>query len=216
MLENDAAIADHAREIYLQAGRSHAMPPGNVTQITPEERALLVAWFEEARKVAMSADHASARPHAELPALAGQSPTTMPPTATRRMAGCLLRDGKIAAAGAYAEVSRKAGEGAKTDRPPAASPAARLHRRACAFPADAGDRLLRRRTARLAEQIHLSGRDEIPQRRSTDGASPGCSSTRWCATARRRSPPIARCTSNPRRRFSPRRMSATCSTSPAR
>ena len=31
MLESDAAIADHAREIYLQAGRSHAMPPGNVT-----------------------------------------------------------------------------------------------------------------------------------------------------------------------------------------
>jgi uncharacterized membrane protein len=39
-------IALHAREIYLQAGRSHAMPPANVTQITPEERALLVAWYE--------------------------------------------------------------------------------------------------------------------------------------------------------------------------
>jgi uncharacterized membrane protein len=48
-LDTDAAIAGHAREIYLQAGRSHAMPPGNVTQVTPEERALLVAWFEEAR-----------------------------------------------------------------------------------------------------------------------------------------------------------------------
>ena len=43
-------IADHAREIYLQAGRSHAMPPGNVTEMTPEERALLVAWFEGARQ----------------------------------------------------------------------------------------------------------------------------------------------------------------------
>lgn len=50
VLDNDASIADHAREIYLQAGRSHAMPPGNVTQITPKERDLLVAWFEEARK----------------------------------------------------------------------------------------------------------------------------------------------------------------------
>ncbi|PSJ58332.1 urate hydroxylase PuuD [Kumtagia ephedrae] len=49
VLESDAAIAGHAREIYLQAGRSHAMPPGNVTQMTPQERALLVAWFEEAR-----------------------------------------------------------------------------------------------------------------------------------------------------------------------
>ena len=45
-LETDVQIAEHAREIYLQAGRSHAMPPGNVSHITPEERALLVAWFE--------------------------------------------------------------------------------------------------------------------------------------------------------------------------
>ncbi len=48
VLETDAAIANHAREIYLQAGRSHAMPPGNVTQISDEERALIVAWFEGA------------------------------------------------------------------------------------------------------------------------------------------------------------------------
>lgn len=50
MLDTDARIASHAREIYLQAGRSHAMPPGNLTGVTPEERALLVAWFEEATK----------------------------------------------------------------------------------------------------------------------------------------------------------------------
>jgi uncharacterized membrane protein len=50
VLESDGQIAEHAREIYLQAGRSHAMPPANVTAITPEERALLVAWFEDARK----------------------------------------------------------------------------------------------------------------------------------------------------------------------
>ena len=47
-LEEDAEIAAHAREIYLQAGRSHAMPPGNVTEITPEERQVLTAWFESA------------------------------------------------------------------------------------------------------------------------------------------------------------------------
>lgn len=45
-LETDAEIAAHAREIYLQAGRSHAMPPGNITDVSPQERALLVAWFE--------------------------------------------------------------------------------------------------------------------------------------------------------------------------
>ncbi|ESW86892.1 urate hydroxylase PuuD [Mesorhizobium sp. C280B] len=50
MLDTDAGIAEHAGEIYLQAGRSHAMPPANVTQITDKERALLVAWFEGAGK----------------------------------------------------------------------------------------------------------------------------------------------------------------------
>jgi uncharacterized membrane protein len=48
MLENDGEIAAHAREIYLQAGRSHAMPPGNLTDMTPDERALIAAWFESA------------------------------------------------------------------------------------------------------------------------------------------------------------------------
>lgn len=50
MLDTDAGIVGQAREIYLQAGRSHAMPPANVTHITDKERALLVAWFEEAGK----------------------------------------------------------------------------------------------------------------------------------------------------------------------
>ncbi|AZN97528.1 cysteine desulfurase [Mesorhizobium sp. M9A.F.Ca.ET.002.03.1.2] len=50
VLDTDAGIAEHAREIYLQAGRSHAMPPANVTEMTDNERALLVAWFEEAGK----------------------------------------------------------------------------------------------------------------------------------------------------------------------
>ncbi|WP_223475504.1 urate hydroxylase PuuD [Oricola indica] len=45
MLDTDARIANHAREIYLQAGVSHAMPPGNVTDIPPEERAALVRWY---------------------------------------------------------------------------------------------------------------------------------------------------------------------------
>ena len=47
-LETDQEIAAHAREIYIQAGLSHAMPPGNVTGISPEERRLLTAWYESA------------------------------------------------------------------------------------------------------------------------------------------------------------------------
>jgi uncharacterized membrane protein len=50
MFDTDQGIAEHAREIYLQAGVSHAMPPANVSGITDKERALLVAWFEEGRK----------------------------------------------------------------------------------------------------------------------------------------------------------------------
>jgi len=49
-LDTDRTIAAHAREIYLQAGVSHAMPPANVSGITEAERALIAAWFEEARK----------------------------------------------------------------------------------------------------------------------------------------------------------------------
>jgi len=47
-LETDREIAVHAREIYIQAGRSHAMPPGNITEISVEERELLTAWYESA------------------------------------------------------------------------------------------------------------------------------------------------------------------------
>ena len=47
-LDTDAAIANHAEQVAMQAGFSHAMPPGNVTEMTPEERALIVAWFREA------------------------------------------------------------------------------------------------------------------------------------------------------------------------
>lgn len=48
ILETDRQIAAHAREIYLQAGRSRAMPPGNVTALSPEERERIVAWYREA------------------------------------------------------------------------------------------------------------------------------------------------------------------------
>ncbi|MFN3614270.1 MAG: urate hydroxylase PuuD [Rubrimonas sp.] len=48
-LETDADIARHARMIYLQAGVSRAMPPGNLTWIEPRERRLIAAWYEGAR-----------------------------------------------------------------------------------------------------------------------------------------------------------------------
>lgn len=45
-LETDSQIARRARQIYLQAGRSIAMPPANVSFIEPAERKLLVEWYE--------------------------------------------------------------------------------------------------------------------------------------------------------------------------
>lgn len=47
-LDSDAAIANYATEVAMQAGFSHAMPPGNVTEMTDDERALIVQWFREA------------------------------------------------------------------------------------------------------------------------------------------------------------------------
>ncbi len=46
VLETKGDIDRHARLIYLQAGRSTAMPPGNIIELEPEERALIVAWYE--------------------------------------------------------------------------------------------------------------------------------------------------------------------------
>ena len=44
-LESPAEIAHHARAIYLQSGRSHAMPPGNLTWLDEADRAAIRAWY---------------------------------------------------------------------------------------------------------------------------------------------------------------------------
>jgi len=43
-------IKSHAQLIYQQAVQQKAMPLGNVTQITDDERALLGQWFEGGAK----------------------------------------------------------------------------------------------------------------------------------------------------------------------
>lgn len=48
-LETHQQIAQHAKAIFIQSGVTHAMPPANVSQITDEERAQLVAWWRENR-----------------------------------------------------------------------------------------------------------------------------------------------------------------------
>jgi uncharacterized membrane protein len=48
MLDSDTRIANHAQAIYLQAGASHAMPPGAYAFLTEEDRALIRRWYREA------------------------------------------------------------------------------------------------------------------------------------------------------------------------
>jgi uncharacterized membrane protein len=47
LLETPGQIAHEARRIYMQAGLTHAMPPGNLSYMEPEERAAIVAWFRD-------------------------------------------------------------------------------------------------------------------------------------------------------------------------
>ena len=48
LLETEADIAREARQIYLQAGVSHAMPPGNVTDMSEEDRVTVARWYRGA------------------------------------------------------------------------------------------------------------------------------------------------------------------------
>jgi uncharacterized membrane protein len=48
VLHTAADIAANARAIYLQAGVTHAMPPANLTNVEPAERAAIIAWFRGA------------------------------------------------------------------------------------------------------------------------------------------------------------------------
>jgi uncharacterized membrane protein len=50
MLDTPERIRLHARQIYLQAAHTEAMPPGNLTEVTPEERRLIAAWVEAGAK----------------------------------------------------------------------------------------------------------------------------------------------------------------------
>ncbi|MGJ8545677.1 MAG: urate hydroxylase PuuD [Sulfitobacter sp.] len=48
-LETQAQIAGAARQIYLQAGLTDAMPPANLSHMQPAERAKIIAWYQAAQ-----------------------------------------------------------------------------------------------------------------------------------------------------------------------
>jgi uncharacterized membrane protein len=45
LLDGPDNIARHARLIEINAVRSRAMPPGNITEMTAQERQVLAAWL---------------------------------------------------------------------------------------------------------------------------------------------------------------------------
>tara|TARA_R110002012_G_scaffold162694_2_gene324977 strand:+ start:13449 stop:14669 length:1221 start_codon:yes stop_codon:yes gene_type:complete len=47
-LETEHQIASAAKQIYIQAGITNAMPPANLSHMEPTERAEIVAWFKAA------------------------------------------------------------------------------------------------------------------------------------------------------------------------
>ncbi|NDR58018.1 urate hydroxylase PuuD [Aliiruegeria sabulilitoris] len=49
-LVTQSDVARHAREIYLQAGVTHAMPPGVANYMEAADRAALVRWYRGARE----------------------------------------------------------------------------------------------------------------------------------------------------------------------
>ncbi|MCI2401139.1 urate hydroxylase PuuD [Aliiroseovarius subalbicans] len=48
VLETEADVARHAKQVYLQSGVSHAMPPPNAIEMDRETRAAIVAWYRDA------------------------------------------------------------------------------------------------------------------------------------------------------------------------
>lgn len=50
LLETDQQIAGYARQIYMQAGLSTAMPPANASFMEPSERRRINAWYAAATK----------------------------------------------------------------------------------------------------------------------------------------------------------------------
>ncbi|WP_069301307.1 urate hydroxylase PuuD [Neptunicoccus sediminis] len=53
-LETKSDIARAARQIYLQSGVTHAMPPANITYMPDEDRVKIVKWFRRANENALA------------------------------------------------------------------------------------------------------------------------------------------------------------------
>ncbi|MEO1109227.1 MAG: urate hydroxylase PuuD [Pseudomonadota bacterium] len=48
LLETEADVARNAKQIYLQAGITHAMPPANITYMEPDDRSAIIRWVRNA------------------------------------------------------------------------------------------------------------------------------------------------------------------------
>jgi uncharacterized membrane protein len=52
MLDTPERVAARAVEIRMQAVLTHAMPPNNITEISPDERRQLAAWLDKQDRAA--------------------------------------------------------------------------------------------------------------------------------------------------------------------
>jgi uncharacterized membrane protein len=51
VLETESDVARHAKQIFLQSGVSHAMPPPNaISTMDAESRATIIAWYRDATR----------------------------------------------------------------------------------------------------------------------------------------------------------------------
>ena len=57
VLETRADVARAARQIYLQAGATHAMPPANVTEIPDADRARIRRWYNQVDRTQLTLLH---------------------------------------------------------------------------------------------------------------------------------------------------------------
>jgi hypothetical protein len=178
-LETEADIARHAREIYLQAGRSHAMPPGNITYIEPEERRLIVAWYESTLSPARKPpgnDSGLLRGRTLSFASRGRRRVTMKQSYVYEEDGALLMS--MARSCRCRPLSirrpREAPDDVDNHRSPAVPAAAGLYRSAYSFPANAGDGELCGKSSRMAQYLHIRGGTALRRATSMRPALPNC------------------------------------------
>ena len=128
----------------MQAVLTHAMPPGNLTEITPEERQVLAAWIADgaakARVPAMTTRRAVRGRLLTLRRRPGRGRRRRQPSLPRRWRWSSIEAGSITAVGDAAELLPTLPPGTPVDHYPGPARPAGPDRHPHPLPADPGDR----------------------------------------------------------------------------